>query len=195
MAKKKNPMGVIYPKRIQSILDGGVPKVQTGYTPKKERITRKEGEHWVDKDGKEWEFKNGIAQSVPRFKDVRVPLFCPKCNKVMGKSSKDTQVYYQFGFCLNCLIERDAKMIEDGTYLEYERKYIKSKKIGFFRDAKVEIEEYLRQINKGLEFVNEDGSFDKWSPEDTKKLKEFWQKELDFVNEQIEKLKEETENA
>ena len=31
----------------------------------------------------------------------------------MGKKSKDVEVYYKFGFCLECLIERDAKMVRD----------------------------------------------------------------------------------
>lgn len=187
---KKNKMGTIYPKKIQEVIHGTYEEpVKIGYT--KKEIRRKEGETWVDEKGKEWEMKNGIIQSIPKFQDIRVPLFCPNCNGIMGKRSKDVEVYYKFGFCLNCLIERDSKMIHDGTYEEYQKNYIKSKKVGYYKDMKLQIEEYLKTLEKGyLEYVKEDGTIEKWEGDDINTLKDFWTKELKSINEEMDKLEE-----
>lgn len=186
MAKMKT----IYPKRIQERIHGvHSDKVQVGYEKSEER--HKEGDTWTDENGKQWEKKNGIVRSIPKFTDVRVPLFCPKCEKPMGKKAKDTEVYYKFGFCLDCLIERDGKMIADGTMDEYVKKYVGDKQRGYYTETKIEIEEYLRSLNKkDIEFVNQEGKIEKWSVGDVDKLKEFWEKELEFINKELEKLGE-----
>jgi len=154
-------MGMIYPKKIQEVMhDTADEKIQIGYGVGK--VTRKEGEKWIDNDGKAWEMKDAIARSIPKFQDIRVPLFCPKCKSIMGKRSKDSEVFYRFGFCLDCLIERDAQMMRDGTYQAYEDNYIKSKQEGFYGDAKVQIEEYLKSFDKGyLEYPNENGKMER----------------------------------
>ena len=187
---KKNKMGTIYPKRIQETIHGVQDEnVQIGYAPKK--IQRKEGEVWKDKNGKQWEMKDGIVQSIPKFQDVRVPLFCPKCNKVMGRHQKDVEVYYKFNFCFDCLIERDIEMVREGTMPEYAKNYVKSKQLGYFNEMKESIEEYLDSIEgkDHLEFLNEDGKFENWTG-DLSKVRDFWIKELESVNKEIEKVME-----
>jgi len=190
MADSKRPMGTIYPKRIQEVLHGEGKTIQVGYEKKK--IRRQEGEKWVDEWGKGWEMKDGIVRSIPKFTDVRVPLFCPKCNSVMGKRSKDVEVYYKFGFCLKCLLDRDAEMKRNGTFNEYEKKYIESKKKGFYTDFKLEIESYITQMKeKGcLEYVTADGQIKKMDV-DVNTLIEFWEKELEEVEKELQKLGEE----
>lgn len=190
MAKNKRPMGYIYPKKIQERIHGVKDKkVQIGYD--KKEVRHKNGDKWTDEWGKEWEMKNGIVQSVPKFSDIRVPLFCPKCNSIMGKRSKDTQVYYMFGFCLKCLLDRDAEMQKNGTFAEYEKKYVKSKKEGFYKDSKLEIESYIKKLKeKGyLDYVEADGAVKKMDV-NVNNLIEFWEKELEEVNKELEKLNE-----
>ena len=192
MARKGKPMGTIYPKKIKRLIEGeSSTKIQVGYTGDGELIIRKDGEHWVDKDGKEWEMKDGIARSVPKFQDVRVPMFCPKCKKVMRRK-QDTDIYWRFGFCLDCLIERDTQMMIDGTFEDYEKNYIRNKRLGFLKDAKIGIEEYLVSLDSDVEFVNEDGSIEKWDKAKVTELKEFWEKELKEVNDTIDELEKET---
>ena len=190
MASSKRPMGHIYPKKIQETLHGVADKkIQLGYD--KKEIRRSEGEKWADEWGKEWEMKDGIVRSIPKFSDVRVPLFCPECGNVMGKRSKDVDVYYKFGFCLDCLLERDFEMKRNGTYDEYEKKYIKSKQEGFYKDSKLEMESYIKQMKeKGcLEYVTSDGQVKKMDV-NINDLIEFWEKELGEVNKELEKLGE-----
>jgi hypothetical protein len=189
MARSGRPMGTIYPKRIQEVLHGEGKTIRVGYG--KKEIRRTEGETWVDEWGKEWEMKDGIVRSIPKFTDIRVPLFCPKCNGIMGKRSKDVDVYYKFGFCLNCLIDRDAQMQKDGTFLEYQKKYVGSKKKGFYEDAKLEINSYLTQLReKGyLEYVTADGQTKKMEVNINDLIK-FWEKELEEVEKELKKLGE-----
>jgi len=184
-------MGYIYPKEIQKRIHGiEDKKVQLGYNKPDER--RENGEKWTDKDGKMWEKKDGIIQSIPKFQDVRIPLFCPKCNSIMGKRSKDTDVFYKFGFCLDCLLERDIEMQKNGKWEQYQKTYIKDKKLGFYKDSKLELEEYLKSFEKGyIEYVNKDGHMEKWVGADFDKMKEFWSKELKFIDEQLELLEKE----
>ena len=182
-------MGTIYPKKIQDTLHGvGEKKIQVGYD--KKEIRRAEGETWTDELGKECEMKSGIVMSIPKFSDIRVPLFCPECKRVMGKSAKDTEVYNKFGFCLQCLINRDIEMQRQGTFKSYAEKYQMSKQKGYYEEAKIEVTEYLEKLDRGnLEFPNEDGTMEKWTG-DQEKLREFWQKELEFINEQLDKIYE-----
>ena len=189
MADSLRPMGRIYPKKIQEAIHGvSDKKIQLGYT--KTEVCRVNGEKWKE-DGKEWEMKDGIVQSIPRLSDVRVPLFCPKCGSVMGKRSKDVDVFYKFGFCLKCLLDRDAQMEKDGTFIGYQENYINSKKKGFYGDAKLEIEGYLKQLAEKdhLEYVDGEGQIKKMDV-NIKNLIEFWEKELEEVNKELEKIGE-----
>jgi len=181
-------MSYIYPKRIRSILRGENPKIQFGYEHKKNVNSRKIGERWIDNDGNQWEQKDGYISKIPKV-DIRMPLFCPKCNGIMGKSAKDEEVYWKFGFCLKCLIKRDIEMVKNGTFNQYEQQYIKSKKIGYYKDIKNEITEYLAQLEKGyIGFVNEKGETEKWSNID--EVKNFWLNELNNINNELIKLEE-----
>lgn len=181
-------MSYIYPKKIRSILRGESAKTQIGYEKKKDTVTRKVGDRWIDEDGNEWEQKQGYVAKVRKIEGVTVPIFCPKCNRKMGKASKDAEIYWKFGFCLNCLIDRDAEMIKKGTFDDYQKNYIKSKQLGFYQDAKAEIEEFMEQIEKGyIEYPNSDGTLERWDGDMTK-LKEFWDKELEFVNKKLKEL-------
>jgi len=174
-----------YPKKIKSTLKGENTKVQVGYSKGSE--SHKEGDIWTDSNGKQWEYKNGYIQSIPKLQEARIPLFCPKCSNIMGKSSKDSEVYYKFGFCLNCLLERDIKMIQDGSFIGYEKKYIKDKQIGFYRESKEEIKNYLAELDEKdfIEFVNSDGKMEKWT---SGPLKEFLVKELKFIEDKLLEL-------
>ena len=70
--------------------------------------------------------------------------------------------------------------------------YIKDKKLGFYKDSKLELEEYLKSFEKGyIEYVNKDGHMEKWVGADFDKMKEFWSKELKFIDEQLELLEKE----
>lgn len=184
----KNTMKTIYPQEIKKRIEGNWEKdIKFGYDGNEKHIEREVGEEWTDKDGRTWIQREGYIVKVTRFDDLRTPLFCPECQKRMGKAAKDSEVFHKFGFCLNCLIERDAKMMRDGSYYEYEKNYIKSKQVGYYTEMKMQITEFLKSVKNGIEFPQEDGRMEKWSGDMTK-LREMWNKELEFVNKELEKL-------
>ena len=184
MAKKKNPMGTIYPKKTMEILRGGQGKIQVGYTGAKPM--HKNGEQWTDENGKSWEMKDGIARSIPKLQEARTPMFCPECGGVM-KGRHDTKMYLQWNMCFDCVIKRDTELIKKGLFKKFEEKVEVDKKYGFLKDAKIQVEEYLNSIDDGISVVNEDGQIEKWDGDETK-VKEFWEKELNDINESLGKL-------
>ena len=191
MSRSGHKMGTIYPQKIKSLIRGEESvKIQVGYMPGTEY--HKEGDTWTDKDGKEWTMKNGIRQSIPKLQEARIPLFCPKCGGLMKKHNRDTKSYIQWNMCFNCVIERDNNLIKAGLFQKFEEKIEIDKKYGFLNEAKLSIVEFLESIDKGLEFVNEDGKVEKWDG-DEKKLKEFWEKELKDINESLIKLEKKKE--
>ena len=82
-------------------------------------------------------------------------------------------------------------MQKDGTFAEYEKNYVKSKKKGFYEEAKLEIESYLTQMReKGhLEYVDGEGQIKKMDV-NVNDLIKFWEKELFSVNKELEKVNE-----
>lgn len=192
MSKKKNAMGYIYPGKIRSLLRGESSKVVSGYTPSGS-TERKVGDRWVDVNDVEWEQRNGYAIKVTKLDDARIPLFCPKCKRVMRKR-KDVDIYLKFGFCLDCLAERDTKMMIKGTFWDYEKQYVLDKKINFLNEAKQDVEEYLKNLSDEITFANEDGTLEKWNI-DSKEAKKFLEKELKEINKELEKLELERKSA
>ena len=178
MSKKK--MGYIYPKKIKSILQGNSPILQVGWEGTKEK---KEGNIIIDNQGREWEIKNGYRIRVTKLDGARIPLFCPKCDRLM-KTENDTNIFIKFGFCFNCLVERDTKMMANGTFWDYEKKYLKKKKNDFLAEAKQEIEEYLENLSDEINYIDVDGSIEKWRGDSTK-LREFLEKELKEINKEL----------
>ena len=62
------------------------------------------------------------------MKDVRMPWFCPKCDKVM-KKQLDNKFWRLFNYCFDCRIDEEHKMRTDGTFDDYElERYLQNKK-------------------------------------------------------------------
>ena len=174
-------MSQFYPGRIRAVMRGEEPKVQVGYSIKKQE--RENGDKWVDKDGKHWEKVNGITKSIPKLQDARIPLFCPKCKRVM-KAKIDTEFYLNEQMCHKCVTERDTDLIISGKFENFQKKKVLIKKQGFLLEGKDSISEYLKKIDDGIQIVNEDGKIEEWSG-DTEKMKIFLNKELDDINKNL----------
>lgn len=69
------------------------------------------------------------------MKNLRVPMFCPVCERIM-KGSKSTNTYYDFGCCSDCFIE-----FVDGR--------VKKWKSGWRPDEK-ELEIYYKKLGIGF---------------------------------------------
>ena len=57
------------------------------------------------------------------MKEVRMPLFCPNCGKVM-KKRLDDKMWRLFGHCFDCQVEIENKLRITGEYETWEKKKI-----------------------------------------------------------------------
>lgn len=183
----KSPMGYIYPKYIQAILRGETPKISVSMYVDKASENLKPGDTWEDAEGNTWKinkYGDKIRESV--MQDARMPWFCPKCSLIMSKRLDD-KMYWSQGMCFECVLIRDQKMGLEGTFEAFQKKYITERKIGFFKDARIEIKKYLEDLSNTKNFVNEDGTLEEWVG-DMGKVRTFFKKELGEIDKTLLKL-------
>jgi hypothetical protein len=157
---------------------------------------RSVGEIWTDKEGKTWEQKDGYKISVSQMDDVR--QYLEKLNncqaedcKTINYSSADKKLIRKTGKCATCLAKEESVLRADGTYPFYEDYKISNNQLSYVIDLKAQFEEALNGVSQTLEFINEDGTIQKWHYEvDIEKVKEDLQKDIDGATEAIEALLE-----
>jgi hypothetical protein len=161
-AKNKSNISI-----VKDYLSGTRPFVQVGYEPKKEAV-RKDGEVWKDRDGKEW-IQTGATKISKSLYDARnaTRQICSSCKMDIywGGNNYDEKVFLKTGKCYECVIKEETQMRLDGTFDSYEKiKVIKNQR-SFLKELKEKIEQsinWLKNPEKKLEYVNEDGTTDIW---------------------------------
>ena len=120
-----------------------------------------EGDIW-ESDGRTWTITNGIKQNITKLDKAKkahtIPLFCPKCGKLMKRVDKP--YYNVHKYCLSCHARAEDKLKAEGNYEEHYNK-INNKII----DSR--IEDFKQYINEKLDesnnsFVSENGEVEKW---------------------------------
>ena len=91
--------------------------------------------------GKEKEKGDIIPKMTEIMQDVRMPLFCKECNKVM-KHRLDNKFWMKFGHCFDCQIKIENKLRIEGTFEEWQEEKIKQNKISFLKDCIEQIKEW-----------------------------------------------------
>ena len=104
--------------------------------------------------GKEKEKGDIIPKMTEIMQDVRMPLFCKECNKVM-KQRLDDKMWRLYGHCFDCQVKFENRLRIDGKFKEWEKEKIKQNKIAFIKDAIQKIEEWKDM--KSPEFYNNVG--------------------------------------
>ena len=157
---------------------------------------REVGDIWTDKEGKTWEQKDGYKISVSQMDDVRAYLeklnTCSSedCNTIQY-SNADKKVIRKTGLCVMCLRKMEHTLKEDGTFPFYEDYKITNNQLSYVIDLKAQFEEAIKAVSQTLEFVNEDGTIQKWHYDvDVDKVKKDLQKDIDGASEAIEALLE-----
>ena len=127
------------------------------------------------------------------MKEVRMPLFCPKCKKVM-KKKLDNKFWRMMGHCFDCQVEIENKLRIEGTYEEWAQKKVLDNKKSYLRDLKQSIDEFEQSEGKA-EFFNSVGVRDvelekeKWSMGEEK-----FNKLITEAREYIQSLEDEIED-
>lgn len=144
-----------------------------------------EGDVW-ESDGRTWTIKDGIKQNVTKLdkakKEHNMPLFCPKCGKLMKRVDKP---YYNIHkYCLDCHAKFEDKLKREGKYKEHYSKInneIIDKRIEEFKQY---VADRLNENNDS--FVSENGEVEKWVGKiDKEKVEEYTSQ----VIEHLESLK------
>ena len=98
----------------------------------------------------------GVESELTKImKDVRMPMFCPECKKVM-KKKLDDKFWRLMGHCFDCQVTIENKLRIEGKYEEWERKKILENKKSYLKDLKQSIDEFEKTEGKA-EFFNNVG--------------------------------------
>ena len=147
-----------------------IPKVHGYEGEVEELVIRQPGEIWTDKDGKEWKqigtttkVRTETVMDTVR-KSLREAPNCPKkmCS-VDHTKHLDKRMLAMRGMCFDCVNEYEQKLKEEGKYEAYEKKTMLENERSFLVETKVRLVESREYITKDSDFMNEDGSTERWS--------------------------------
>jgi len=105
--------------------------VQVGYEGKQENLGGKTRESELSK----------VMQSI------RMPLFCPKCDKAM-KKKLDDKFWRTQGHCFDCQIDIENKMRIEGTYEEYAKTKMLENQKAYLKDLEQSLDDFEKTGGK-----------------------------------------------
>lgn len=123
--------------------------------------------------GKEKEKGDIVPKMTDIMQDVRMPLFCKECSKIM-KQRLDDKMWKLYNHCFDCQIKFENRLRIEGKYDAWAAEKIRQNKMSYIKDAIQKIEEWKNA--KAPEFYNNVGvnhpemEKEKWDV-DTKKIK------------------------
>lgn len=130
----------------------------------------KEGDTW-EENGKKWTIKNGVKQSITKldkFKHlISLPLTCPCCSKPMKADELNKKMYSIHKMCLDCVIDMEAKIKEEGRWDEYAANIMNSNKNASLEEFEQALESWLDEKDT---FVTEQGDIESWQGGDKTKV-------------------------
>ena len=131
----KNHLDSVSPKeRLKQL--GALKSISRGEAPEKRVM--------VGYEGKKKEKGNIEGPLTKIMQDVRMPLFCKKCDKLM-KKRLDDKMWGIYGHCFDCQLQFEHKLRLEGKYEEWEKDKIKQNKISFLKESIEKIEEWKNQ--------------------------------------------------
>ena len=152
-----------------------------GYTTPAE--FHNEGDVWESRDGRKWTIKGGIKQNITKLDKAKkahvMPLFCPKCKKVMNQRV-DKPYYLTYKNCLKCFAKFTDELKSEGKYEEYfngiNNKVIDQR----VQDFKDYVKEKLEESNTG--HVTEQGDVEIWHGKlNEKKVDEYTESVIEYL--------------
>lgn len=170
-------MGKIFPKRIRALING-------------DELTGKVSFNETDAKTKEilQREKDRKAEYSKIMESARVPLACPSCKNLM-KKRLDVKYFSLRNKCMDCVIADEHIMRVNGTWAEYEANMVSKNALSMLEEAKVQIQYLLTNLQDKVEFVNESGALESYENTNVQGFKGFLQKELEWIDGQMEHLK------
>ena len=180
-------------KKILDVMHGRESGNATvGWDKAKEK--REVGDRWFDANGKEWEQHEGFTMAVTQYDEARAYLdTLSTCKskecKTFNPKGANLRFIKQSGYCIDCLVEREAKLRLEGIYQNYEYWKMNSQALGTIKDDLAKFEQARKDADTVPTIVNEDGSIEKWSIDgDIEKVKRDLDSDIAGLNELIIKF-------
>jgi len=174
---KKKYMHPTRRKLVDMVETGTYDKNTTvGYTKKQE--TRNIGDVWEDEHNK-YEKKEGYilktGKNSEALQEIRKYLEeKSKCKKYPNKNytAKDKKLIEKTGYCLDALVEIEHDLRIAGVFQEYQNYKVWTRMLVFGKQKLEELKQSLLDVREEYEYVNEDGTVEKWKlPKSTDEVK------------------------
>ena len=141
-----------------------------------------EGDIW-EADGRTWTIKKGIKQNITKLDKAKkahnMPLFCPKCKKVMKKRN-DKPAYNLHKKCFDCVAMMEHEIRISGKWEEYTHGLHNQEIDHNLEEFKNYVKEKLEESNNS--FISEDGDVEKWIGKiDEDKVNEYMESVVEYA--------------
>jgi rubrerythrin len=118
-----------------------------------------------------------------------------ECQNTECKKEKfghiDKLMIQQIGFCLDCVVIMEAEVKHLGLWDDYEKWRMYRKAIAMAKDAKSQIEQGIRDLKPYYEFVQENGTIEKWDlPKPMDEMRKEMEDEIANINNGLKELEE-----
>ena len=193
---KKKYMHPTRRKLVDMVQTGKYDKNTTvGYTKAKE--THNVGDKWED-DTHKYEKKEGYTVKTGKNHEafLKIRKYLQEKNKCQNstcktikKTDNDIRFIQNGGFCMNCTAERETVLRVEGLFVPYQNYKIWTKMIVYGKQKLDELKHSLSEVKKEYEYVNEDGTVEKWKlPKSVDEVKSEIQEMIDIGTKEIEEL-------
>ena len=193
---KKKYMHPTRRKLVDMIKTGEYDKNTTvGWSKAKE--TRKVGDVWEDEHNR-YEQKEGYVLKTGKnseaLQEIRKYLEeKSKCKKYPNKkyTAVDKKLIKQTGYCLDALVEIEHEIKMAGIWEEYQNYKVWTRMILFGKQKLEQLRQSLNEIKPYYEYVNEDGTTEKWNlPKSVEETKKDIQNLIENGEKEIKELEE-----
>jgi hypothetical protein len=120
------------------------------------KYEKKEG--YTIKTGKNHE----ALQEIRNYLNLKKECSNPSCKKIK-KGKTDEKLIQKTGYCVDCLAETEHNFRTAGIWKEYEDFRIYTRMIVEGKIKLEELKQSLQEVKPYYEFVNEDGTLERWN--------------------------------
>lgn len=159
---------------------------------------REVGEVWTDGDGVTWEQQSWgrLQQSSLSETMSEVRNWLQKQRECSNESCEkikfgytDKQLIKKTGYCVDCLVDREAVIKTDGLWVEYSQYRMAQNMISHGNEVLSQLNQALKDVKSEYEIVNEDGSIEKWKMEKgVDELKNEIQTDITKINDELKEI-------
>lgn len=159
---------------------------------------REVGEVWTDGDGVTWEQQSWgrLQQSSLSETMSEVRNWLQKQRECSNESCEkikfgytDKQLIKKTGYCVDCLVDREAVIKTDGLWVEYSQYRMAQNMISHGNEVLLQLNQALKDVKAEYEIVNEDGSIEKWKMEKgVDEIKGEIQTDITKINDELKEI-------